>query len=123
MIWSKFQPLLRPMVQACLQVGNIASHGLGSWFDAPGCYNRIMNLALNPEIERRIAEQVRLGRFPSPEALVEAAVAEFTSELSAQSLTAADVGAIEEADAQIDRGEGIDLATLRTEMSKRFAKR
>ena len=38
------------------------------------------------------------------------------------SLDAEDVAAINEAEAQIDRGEGIDLATLRAEMSKRFVK-
>jgi Arc/MetJ-type ribon-helix-helix transcriptional regulator len=37
-----------------------------------------MNLTLSPEIERRIAEQIRLGRFPTPEAVVEAAVVELT---------------------------------------------
>jgi Arc/MetJ-type ribon-helix-helix transcriptional regulator len=79
-----------------------------------------MTLTLNPEIERRIAEQVRLGRFSSAEAVVEAAVAELTDSLSQQSLDAEDIRAIQGADSQIDRGEGIDLSTLRARMAERF---
>jgi Arc/MetJ-type ribon-helix-helix transcriptional regulator len=79
-----------------------------------------MNLALTPEIERRIAEQVRLGRFPTAEAVVEAAVAELTEAGFDESLDAEDVAAIHEAEAQIDRGEGIEASTVRAEMSKRF---
>jgi len=81
-----------------------------------------MNLTLSPEIERRIVEQVRMGRFPTPEAVVEAAVVELTETPIDESLGAADIAAIDEAETQIDRGEGIDLATLRAEMSKRFTK-
>jgi Arc/MetJ-type ribon-helix-helix transcriptional regulator len=79
-----------------------------------------MTLTLNPEIERRIAEQVRLGRFSSAEAVVESAVAELTDSLGQQSLDAEDIAAIQQADAQIDRGEGIDLASFRTRMPERF---
>jgi len=85
-------------------------------------YFGTMNLTLNPEIERRIAEQVRSGRFATPEAVVEAAVAELTEPSIDDSLDAEDIAAINEAEAQIDRGEGIDRATLRAEMSKRFIK-
>ena len=81
-----------------------------------------MNLTLSPEIERRIVEQVRLGRFPTPDAVVEAAIIELTETPIDASLDAADVAALDEAEAQIERGEGIDLATLRAEMSKRFIK-
>jgi len=82
----------------------------------------VMNLALSPEIERWIAEQVRSGRFPTPEAVVEAALAELTEAGMNASLDTEDIAAINEAEAEIDRGEGIDLATLRAEMSKRFIK-
>ncbi len=81
-----------------------------------------MNLILSPKIEQKIAEQVRLGRFPTPEAVVESAVVEFTETPIDQSLEAADVAAINEAEEQLDRGEGIDLATLRADMSRRFIK-
>jgi hypothetical protein len=67
-----------------------------------------------------IVERVRMGRFPTPEAVVEAAVVELTETPIDESLDAADIAAIDEAEAQIDRGEGIDLAALRDDMSTRF---
>jgi Arc/MetJ-type ribon-helix-helix transcriptional regulator len=79
-----------------------------------------MQLALNPEIERKIAEQVRLGLFPTPEAVVEAAVVELTERAMDDSVDESDIAAINEAEDQIDRGDGIDLPTLRAEMFKRF---
>jgi Arc/MetJ-type ribon-helix-helix transcriptional regulator len=63
-----------------------------------------MNLTLSPEIERRIAEQVKLGRFPTPEAVVGAAVAELTETAFDESLDEA------------------DIAALRADISKRFVK-
>jgi Arc/MetJ-type ribon-helix-helix transcriptional regulator len=81
-----------------------------------------MNLVLRPEIERWIAEQVRSGRFPTPEAVVEAALDELTQTGIDASLAPEDIAAINGAEAEIDRGEGIDLATLRAQMSKRFSK-
>jgi Arc/MetJ-type ribon-helix-helix transcriptional regulator len=77
---------------------------------------------LSPEIERRIAEQVRTGRFSTPEAVVEAAVVQLTEPGFDIALDAEDIAAIAEADAQIDRGEGIGLGTLRAQMAKRFIK-
>ncbi len=57
-----------------------------------------MNLSLNPEIEQRIVEQVRLGHFPTPEAVVEAAVSELTEMRFDDSLVADDIAAINEAE-------------------------
>jgi Arc/MetJ-type ribon-helix-helix transcriptional regulator len=78
-----------------------------------------MHLSLRPEIQRFIEEQVMAGRFPSPEALVEAAVADmqYTDE---SDLDDATIAAINEAEEQGDRGEGIDLDTFRERMQKRF---
>ena len=81
-----------------------------------------MNLTLSPEIERRIAEQIRMGRFPTPEAVVEAAVVELTETGIDSTLNSEDIAAIEEADAQIDRGEGMDISTLRAQLARRFVK-
>ncbi len=77
-----------------------------------------MNLTLSPEIEERIADQVRSGRYPTPEAVVEAAVAGLTEGAFDRSLDAEDVDALNEAEAQIDRGEGMTLDALRAELSK-----
>ncbi|HEX4125648.1 MAG TPA: hypothetical protein VHY37_13045 [Tepidisphaeraceae bacterium] len=81
-----------------------------------------MKLALTQETQRRIAEQVRLGRFPTPEAVIEAAIVELTERAADEMMDAADIAAINEAEAQIDRGEGIELPALRAELSKRFGK-
>ena len=82
-----------------------------------------MNVTLNPETEQRIAEQVRLGRYSTPAAVIEAAVAGLADGLFDPALDDEDVAALNEAEAQIDRGEGMDLATLRAEMAKPFVGR
>jgi Arc/MetJ-type ribon-helix-helix transcriptional regulator len=78
-----------------------------------------MNLSLRPEIQRFIDEQVKAGRFPTPEALIEAAVADMRDTDDAE-LDDATVAAINEAEDQADRGEGMDLDTFRSQMKRRF---
>lgn len=79
-----------------------------------------MNLSLAPEIQRFIDDLVKAGRFPSPEAVIEAAIADMRSadELPLDDQT---VAAINEAEAQADRGEGTDLDTFRNDFFKRVA--
>jgi Arc/MetJ-type ribon-helix-helix transcriptional regulator len=74
-----------------------------------------MNLTLHPDIQRFIDDQVRSGDFPTPEAVIEAAILEWRDG-NAEALDEETIAAINEAEAQIDRGEGIDLDTLRTHM-------
>ena len=62
----------------------------------------------NPEVERYVAEQVRSGRFPSADALLEEAVGRMMVE-QPDELTEADWAAIAEADAEIERGEYEDF--------------
>ena len=80
-----------------------------------------LNLTLSPAVEAEIAEQVRSGRFPTPEAGVEAAVAGLLAQPIGSSLDADDVAALNEGEAQIDRGEGMDLDALRATMAELFA--
>ncbi len=80
-----------------------------------------MNLTLSREIEERIADQVRSGRFPTPEAVVEAAVADLAEPMD-PTLDAEDLAAIAEADAEIDRGEGLSIEAVRAMLSARIAK-
>jgi Arc/MetJ-type ribon-helix-helix transcriptional regulator len=75
-----------------------------------------------PELEQFIEEQVRLGRFPSAAAAVAAAVEEMMRSPTAE-LDAETVAAINRAEEQIDRGEGIDFAKFALEMRKRMASR
>lgn len=61
----------------------------------------------NRDLAQFIEEQVKAGRFPSAEALVEAAVSdlrESTADLDEQT-----IDAINRAEQQLDRGEGIDF--------------
>ena len=78
-----------------------------------------MNLALRPELERFIVEEVSAGRFPTPEAVVEAALAELQH--GAADLDDDTLAAINEAESQADRGEGMELDEFRAKMEKRFA--
>jgi Arc/MetJ-type ribon-helix-helix transcriptional regulator len=78
-----------------------------------------MNLDLRDDIRRFIEERVRAGQFPTPEAVIEAAIADMRdveeSKLDDQTVTA-----INEAEAQADRGKGTDLDTFRAEMDRRI---
>jgi Arc/MetJ-type ribon-helix-helix transcriptional regulator len=78
-----------------------------------------MHLSLRPDIQRFIDEQVKAGRYPTPEALVEAAVTDLKETEDAE-LDDATIAAINEAEEQADRGEGVDLDTFRAQMNKRF---
>ena len=77
-----------------------------------------MKLSLRPEIEGFIDEQVKAGRFPTPEAVVEAAISEMR-DASGIELDDAAIAAINEAEEQADRGEGIELDAFRAKMRAR----
>lgn len=78
-----------------------------------------MELTLQPDTRRFIDDQVKAGRFPTPEAVVEAAIAQWQND----DLDAETIAAINEAEAQADRGEGIDLATFRAGFQDRISGR
>ncbi len=74
-----------------------------------------------PELEKFIADQVQAGHFPSPDAAVEAAVEQMMFERDAIELDQETIAAINRAEAQLDRGEGIDFKQFAAERRKRFA--
>jgi len=74
-----------------------------------------------PELERFIAEQVEAGHFPSAQAAIEAAIEQMMLTGEQFELADEDVEAINEAEAQIDRGEFVDFDTFAAEMRKRHA--
>lgn len=78
-----------------------------------------MVLSLRPEVQRFIDEQVKSGRFPTPEAVVEAAIQDWR-DAEALEIDDETAAAINEAEEQADRGEGTDLDTFRAQISKRF---
>jgi Arc/MetJ-type ribon-helix-helix transcriptional regulator len=63
-----------------------------------------------PHIQKFVTAQVSAGHFPSPEAVVEDALARMMEEDVVLSVD--DVAAIKEADAEFDRGEFIDFDDL-----------
>ena len=71
-----------------------------------------------PELAQFIDAQVKAGNFTSPEAAVEAAVEQMM--LDSSPLDQATVDALNEADEQIDRGEGIDFETFAADMRKKL---
>jgi Arc/MetJ-type ribon-helix-helix transcriptional regulator len=78
-----------------------------------------MNLTLKPEDERFLNEQVKSGRFNSPED----AVAEAIDRLrwgEDVTPTPEDLAAVREGLAQLDRGEGISWETARRELNAKY---
>jgi Arc/MetJ-type ribon-helix-helix transcriptional regulator len=78
-----------------------------------------MNVHLKrPELERFINECVKEGAFPSHDDAVEAAVEQMKLDWEFE-VTDEDVQAIEEGEAQLDRGEGRPWEELRAELLAR----
>ena len=68
-----------------------------------------MQVQLKPELRKFIEDQVTAGHFASADEVVEAALARLMLDPAPNDLDAETLAAIEEADAQFDRGEGIPL--------------
>lgn len=75
-----------------------------------------------PELERFIIEEVKAGRFPSPQAAIEAAVEQMMFQSEMHEPDAETLAAIEEGEAQLDRGEGIPIEEVLQQLRKRFVK-
>ena len=61
-----------------------------------------------PELEQFIEEQVKSGKYPSAEAVVEAAVSDLR-DASESDLDEQTIAAINRAEEQFERGQGIDF--------------
>ena len=68
-----------------------------------------MQVTLKPELQQFVEEQVRAGRFATVQEALEAAVACLMLDSDGADLDEATMDAIERAEAQLDRGEGIPL--------------
>ena len=73
----------------------------------------------SPELERFITEEVKSGRFASHEAAVAAAVERMMLDNEFLETDTETLLAIEEAEAQLDRGEGIPLETAFDQLRKK----
>jgi Arc/MetJ-type ribon-helix-helix transcriptional regulator len=74
----------------------------------------------HPELAKFIDEEVKAGHFPSPDAAVEAAVAQMMIDREAIELSDEDIAAIEQSDAEIDGGEAVEFDMFATEMRKKY---
>ncbi len=74
----------------------------------------------NQELEEFIEDQVKAGNYPSAEVMVEAAINDLRESAELDDET---VAAINEAEEQGDRGEGMDLDAFRAHMKRRIADR
>lgn len=79
-----------------------------------------MTLALSPQLEQLIEEHMTSGNYATPEAVVEAALTELSAKKNSALLYDDDWVAIAEADAEGERGEGVDLDTFRAQMAKQY---
>ena len=66
-----------------------------------------MTISLKPDWQRFVEEQVKAGRFASPEEVIEAGLSSLM--LQEPEMDDATIAAIDEAEAQHERGEGIPL--------------
>lgn len=73
----------------------------------------------NPEVERFVAEQVQSGRFPSADAVLEEAVGRMMQE-PPEALSDEDRTAIDEADADVERGEYVEFDTFAAEIRRQY---
>lgn len=78
-----------------------------------------MTLSLRRDVQQFIDEQVKAGHFPSPEAVVEAAIIEMRR--ADEELDDQTIAAINEGLEQADRGEGVELDEFRVQTMKRIA--
>jgi len=72
------------------------------------------------ELQKFIDDQVRTGRYSSPQAAIEAAVEQMMLDEEAYELDDRTAQAINRAEEQIDRGEGIDFHQFAAELRKKF---
>jgi antitoxin ParD1/3/4 len=76
-----------------------------------------MSIALKPEQQQFIQQQIALGRFGSEEEVLEKALQLLSSQYREYDDWVEDTRAkIDEAQAEIDRGEGIPLDTAMTQL-------
>jgi Arc/MetJ-type ribon-helix-helix transcriptional regulator len=79
-----------------------------------------MQLRLKPSVQRFIDEQVRTGRFPSAQDVLEAGIARLMLDPPPDELDADDLAAIEESEEQIARGESIDWKSASAQLRREF---
>jgi Arc/MetJ-type ribon-helix-helix transcriptional regulator len=80
----------------------------------------IMNVTLNAEAEKFIEAQIKAGHFHSPDALVQEAVSRMIAEADLE-LDDETAAAINRAEEQLERGEGMTFDQFVAELRRRLA--
>jgi len=71
-------------------------------------------------LKRFVEDQVRAGKFASPEEVVEAGLARLMLDPAPDELDEDDRAAIAESEAQIARGEDLDWSQVSAELRKKY---
>jgi antitoxin ParD1/3/4 len=79
-----------------------------------------MNVSLKPELEKFVQDQVRAGRFASPDEVLEAGLTRLMLDPSDEELDAEDLAAIEESEQQITRGEAMDWKEISAKLRRQY---
>lgn len=74
-----------------------------------------MNVSLRPEYQRFVEEKVKTGEYPSADEVVQAGI----ERLMEEDLDDETLAAIEEGEAQLDRGQGIPVEQAFAELRKK----
>ncbi len=81
-----------------------------------------MNVALKPDAQRFIQDQVKAGRFSSPDAVVEEAVSRMMADVEIE-LDDDTAAAINRAEEQLDRGEGVEFDDFAAQIRRKISAR
>jgi len=79
-----------------------------------------MSISLRPELKRFVEDQVRAGKFASPEEVVEAGLARLMLDPAPDDLDEDDRAAIAESEAQIARGEDLDWSQVSAALRRKY---
>ncbi|HTK77801.1 MAG TPA: type II toxin-antitoxin system ParD family antitoxin [Gemmataceae bacterium] len=80
-----------------------------------------MDITLNkPQFRQFVEDEIKSGRFASPADVVEAALARLMDDRELTSLDDETIAALAEADAEIERGNGIDFDKFAADARARF---
>lgn len=81
-----------------------------------------MTVSLSPESQKFVDDQVKAGRYRSAEEVVEAALVRLKQDDEVDELDAETLAAIDEAEAQYERGEGRPWEQVREELRAKYLK-
>lgn len=81
-----------------------------------------MTVSLSAESQKFVDDQVKAGRFRSAEEVVEAALARLMHDAGDDELDGETLAAIDEAEAQYERGEGRPWPEVREELRAKYLK-